>query len=373
MPRTHTMQEIAAATGGRLVGDGARAISRITHPSDWRAAGDLALAMDKKLVPLAREKGCDAVVLGEEALGEDVAAVAGEFAACVVVRRPRLAMAQLTGLFAAPTPGAPGVHPTATVEDGVQLGAQASVGAHCYVASGAQIGDRAVLHAHVTVEAGAQIGADTLVRAGVRIGENVSIGARCIIHYNAVIGADGFSFVTPEAGSVESAKASGEVKATNHQGLVRIASLGNVIVGDDVEIGACTSIDRGTVAPTRIGRGTKIDNQVQIGHNVQIGEDCLICGRAGIAGSAVLGNRVVLGGSAGVGDHLRIGDDAVVQAFSGVGSTVPAKSIVAGLPAMARTRVYENIMHINRLKMLFADVKELAQKLARLEQSRDNG
>src|SRR5262249_3185698 len=138
------------------------------------------------------------------------------------------------------------------------------------------------------------------------------IGERCIVHFNASLGADGFSFVTPQPGSVEQAKAgSGSSVAAANYELVRIASLGGVVIGDDVEIGASSCIDQGTIQPTRIGNGTKIDNHVQIGHNVTIGENCLICGRVGIAGSVTIGDRVVLGGAVGIADHLRIGDDVV--------------------------------------------------------------
>jgi UDP-3-O-[3-hydroxymyristoyl] glucosamine N-acyltransferase len=362
MTQQHSMQDIATALHAPLTGDGKMRIQRITHPADWRGDGDLALAMDKKLLPLLALNNIRVAVVPE---GVDLGA--HQLAACIQVPRPRLAMAVLTRLFDEAPPAPTGVHTTAVVDPKAKLGARISIGPYCVIGADAVIGDDVVVRAQVTIEKAAHIGQGSLIYSGVRIGHHVKIGARAIIHFNASIGADGFSFVTPEQGSVESAKTSGRVATTNHQGYVRIASLGAVTIGDDVEIGANTSIDRGTVSDTRIGRGTKIDNQVQIGHNVQIGEDCLVCGRVAVAGSAKIANRVVLGGGVGVADYIQIGDDAVVQGFSAVGSNVPAASIVAGIPAQPRERAYENHMYINRLKSLFGQVQDLAAAITRLE------
>ena len=145
------------------------------------------------------------------------------------------------------------------------------------------------------------------------------------------------------------------------------ASLGGLVVGNDVEIGANSCIDQGTIVPTRIGQGTKIDNQVQIGHNVTVGENCLICGRVGIAGSVTIGDRVVLGGAVGIADHLTIGNDAIVMAMSGVGTNIPQKAVFGGFPATPRERMMENFLNINRLKLFFRKIEALTERLDQIE------
>ena len=364
MAKTFTLQEIAGAVDGRLVGDGTLRVTRLAHPADILGAGDLALAMDSKLLPLLKDKKWSAaVVAGDEKESDFIAAR-------VIVARPRVAIARLTALFAEPVHVKAGVHATAVIEEGAKIGKNASIGAHVYVGAEAVIGDNAVLHPQSYIGAEAVIGDDALIYPGVKIGAGSKIGHRAIIHFNASIGADGFSFVTPQAGSVETAKAGtgGEVTASN-TALIRIASLAPVIIGDDVEIGANTSIDRGTIASTRIGTGTKIDNQVQIGHNVTVGENCMICGRVGIAGSAKIGDRVVLGGAVGIADHLTIGDDSLIMASSGVGGNVPPRSIFGGTPALPRERIMENIFNIGRLKKFFSKIEDLAGRLDKLEKN----
>ena len=357
MPKTLTLDDISNALAGRLIGDGAMCVTRPVHPADWRDEGDLALAMDSKLLPLLEGKAIRAVLVADE---NAATAIPNR----IIVARPRLAMAKLTALFAEPVPIAKGIHPSAIIEPSARIGKNPSIGAMVYIGAEAVIGDNANIHPHVSVGPNAHVGDDALIYSGARIGHATQIGARVIIHFNAAIGADGFSFVTPHMGSVEVAKAGtgGTVTAAN-TALIRIASLAPVIIGDDVEIGANSCIDRGTVASTRIGSGTKIDNQVQIGHNVAVGDNCMLCGRVGIAGSAHIGNRVVLGGGVGVADHVQIGDDAIVMAMSGVAGNVPAKSIVGGLPAMPRETVMENLFNLGRLKRLFKKVDELAARV----------
>jgi len=366
MPKSFTLQDIAAAVDGHLIGDATLRITRLAHPADLSGAHDLALAMDAKLLPLLKDKGVAAVVSGNE---EESHFLSNR----IIVSRPRVAMAKLTALFAEVVDVKPGIHPSAVIEPGAKIGSNAAIGAFVYIGANASIGDNATLHPQTYIGAGATIGDDALIMAGVRIGAGSHIGHRTIIHFNASIGADGFSFVTPQAGSVETAKAgsSGAVTASNTS-LIRIASLAPVLIGDDVEIGANTSIDRGTIVSTRIGNGTKIDNQVQIGHNVSVGENCMLCGRVGIAGSVTVGNRVVLGGAVGVADHVSIGDDAIVMAMSGVAGNVAARSIVGGTPALPRERIMENIFNIGRLKQFFKKIEGLAERLEILEKKFKN-
>ncbi|HUY68860.1 MAG TPA: UDP-3-O-(3-hydroxymyristoyl)glucosamine N-acyltransferase [Alphaproteobacteria bacterium] len=361
MAKVYTTAAIAEKIEGRLIGDGNIVIARVAHPADVQGPGDLALAVDNRLVPLLAGGQARAAVVAEASGIEP-----GLMDACIVVGRSRLAMARLSNLFFEPVPVTPGLHPSAVIEDGAQLGENITLGALAFIGAGAVIGAGSVIHPQAYIGPGAVIGRDALIYPGARIGAGVRIGDRCIVHFNAAIGADGFSFVTPEPGSVEAARATGAVAATNKE-LVRIASLGGVEIGDDVEIGASSCIDRGTVAATRIGNGTKIDNQVQVGHNVVIGANCLVCGRVGIAGSAAIGDRVVLGGAAGVADHVKIGDDVVAMAMSGIAGNVPAKTIVGGIPAQPRARMLENYFYAGRLKHYAEKVNALIRRMDAIE------
>lgn len=362
MIKTFTTAAIAKALDAKLIGKGNIEIESVSHPADAQGGREIVIATDKNLLPLLKEGKARVAVISE---GADFDT--GLLDACIIVSRPRYAMAKLTNLFATNVEVAKGVHPTAIIEPEAKIGYDVSIGAHVYVCSGAVIGAGSVLHPQVYVAPDASVGAGALIYSGVRIGARVRIGERCIIHFNSTIGADGFSFVTPQLGSVEAAKTTGAVGDSTNNELVRIASLGTVIIGDDVEIGANTSIDRGTIAATCIGNGTKIDNQVQIGHNVVIGDNCLICGRVGIAGSAKIGNRVVLGGASGVADHVIIGDDAVVMGMSGVAGNIPAKSLVGGTPARPRAQAVETIVNIGRIKSLIKKIESLTSRMDILE------
>lgn len=356
------LRDIAAALGGQLVGNGDLDIARPVHPAAARSAADLAIATDPKLVPLLHESAARVAVVAD-----GVVIPEGVLDAWVTVGRPRYAMAGVTELFQYPVILEAGIHPSAVVAADAVIGDGARIGPLVYVGPGAHIGARTILMPQVTVGAGTRIGCDGLVHSGARIGDRVTIGDRVILHFNASIGADGFSFVTPERGSVESAKATGRVESQNLT-LRRIHSLGAVTLGDDVEVGANTAIDRGTLSDTRVGSGTKIDNLVQIGHNVQIGMMCMICGEVGIAGSVTVGNRVVLAGKVGIADHVAIGDDTVVGAYAGVAGDIPPRSVVLGQPAMPRSRFFEQLKHLGRLRALFADMGDIKKRVSVLEE-----
>ncbi|NUB09491.1 UDP-3-O-(3-hydroxymyristoyl)glucosamine N-acyltransferase [Azospirillum sp. Vi22] len=355
-----TLAEIAAALGAALEGDGTLQISRAVHPSEAEGPEDLALAMEKGLTELLANGKAVAAVIAE---GAEVPA---NLKGWIVVKRPRFAMAGLTSVFEKPVHTEPGVHPAAFVAPEAILGAGVSVGPFAYVGPKAVLGEGVIVMPHATVGAEAVIGKDCLLHPGARIGERVVMGERCIIHPNAAVGNDGFSFVTPEPGSVESAKATGKVVGTNVL-IHRVNSIGTVILGDDVEVGANATIDRGTITATRIGSGTKIDNLVQIGHNVQIGTNCMLCGHVGIAGSTTIGDRVVLAGKVGVADHVKIGNDAVVAANSGVGTDIPAKAVYMGYPAVPRDRAFDQYKGLARLKRMHADVTDLKKRVGALD------
>ena len=351
------LSEIAAALNARLVGDGTIEIERPVHPADAKGPGDLALAMEPAMIALLEGSPVRAAVVRDESR-----LPANRLAGYLVVGRSRYAMAQLLDMFALPPHSVPGVHKMAVVAEDASIGNGVSVGPFCYVGPNAKIGDGTILLASVTVGADAVLGQSCLVHPGARIGERVVIGDRAIIHHNASIGADGFSFVTPAPGSVEAAKASGDIRSTNDQ-IVRINSIGTVILGDDVEVGACTAIDRGTVSATRVGRNTKIDDLVMIGHNCVIGENCMLCGQVGIAGSSTIEDRVVLGGRAGVGDHITIGSDSVIAGGTLIGQSVQPKSLIMGYPPLPKNEAFEMALNLRRIGRILRDVDELKRQV----------
>lgn len=349
---TWTAGALAEALGAALIGDPAAPVAFPRHPADAEA-GDLAVAADPKLAGALKASPARVAIL--PAAAPDTALEDFGLDAAILVGRARVAMAGLTGTFAHPHGIAPGVHPSAVIDPAAQIGEGAAIGPFVVVGARARIGANAVIGAHVSIGEDAVIGEAPLIHPGVRIGARVTIGDRPIIQPNAVIGADGFSFVTPERSTVENAKEDGMIAASTRNSVwMRIHSLAAVEIGHDVEIGAAATIDRGTLRPTRIGDGTKIDNGVQVGHNVSVGRSCLLCAHVGIAGSTEIGDRVVLGGKVGVADHVKIGSDSVVAGGSAVGSNVPARSVMMGAPAMKRDEFMKLTMALRRLPRLLA-------------------
>lgn len=364
------LREIAEILEAELVGDGAIEIARVVHPSEASSPADLALAMNREMMA-ALEGSVSRVAV----LSDDTDIPDDRFDGYVLVRRGRYAMAGLMGIFNKPVHAEPGVHPSAVVEATAEIGEGVCIGPFTYVGQSVVIGAGTILMSHVTVGAEAVLGDDCLIHAGVRIGERVQIGGRAIMHHNASVGADGFSFVTPTQSSAEQAKENLNTDTVDVRNttIVRINSIGTVEIGDDVEVGACTSIDRGTVSATRIGNGTKIDDLVMIGHNVVVGENCMICGQVGIAGSTVIGDRVVLAGQAGIADHIKIGSDAVVGAGSGVGTNIKSGMVVLGSPAMPKSKATEVFLNMRRLNGLFEGQTRLKKRLKAIESGNEKG
>jgi UDP-3-O-[3-hydroxymyristoyl] glucosamine N-acyltransferase len=348
-------KDIAEALAGRLDGDGEIEIDRLVHPARAERPSDLALAISADAAAaLARSKAQAVVVSGEYPVPSN------SFRAVITTGEARLALAKLTALFDRGPARKKGVHPTAIVASDAKLGANVSIGAFAVVGPRSRIGAGTVIMPQVTIGADVAIGVQGVFHSGVRIGDRGTIGDRVIVHANAVIGSDGFSFA-PDLMSTAA--------FTADVTLARIHSLGSVEIGDDVEIGACTTIDRATLEYTRIGRGTKIDNHVHIGHNVTIGESCVVCGKVGISGSVTIGDRVRLGGGVGIGDHLHIGDQAVVAAGSGVAGNVAAGAFVSGYPALSHQRTLEQHLYAGRQKRLHEKVEELISRLDAMERT----
>lgn len=358
MPADHSIAEIAAALGAEAAGDLSLRVARASEPA---AAGPdaLALAMDPRYAEGIARGQARAAVLWPGADWQGLGLKAAIFAP-----RSRLAMAGLTRLMDPGPDIAPGLHPMAVIDPTARLGEGAAVGPFAVIGAGAVIGSGARIGPHVSIGADARIGADALIHAGARIGARVTIGDRFICHSGAVIGADGFSFVTPEESGVEEIRRTlGKRDEIRAQRWERIHSLGAVTIGDDVEIGANCAIDCGTIRDTLIGSGTKLDNLVHVGHNVAIGRDCLICGQVGIAGSARIGDRVVLGGQCGVNDNIFVGDDVIAGGATKIFTNAPAGRVLLGYPAVKMETHVEMQKALRRLPRLVSTVAALKKAI----------
>ena len=255
--------------------------------------------------------------------------------ACAIVSDTRLALARLSAALDARPRSEPGVHERAWVDDSARLGSGVSVAAGAVIGARAVIGDRSSIGENAVVGEGAELGVDCRIFPQVTIYDGVKLGDRVIVHAGAVLGADGFGYAAGPTGA----------EKIHHSAGLRL--------GNDVEIGANTAIDRGTLSDTLIGERTKIDNHCQIGHNVVIGDDCLIAGKAGIGGSTVIGNRVVIGGYVKIADHLRVHDGARLAGGSGLTKDVPAGETWAGEPARPHRRFVRELYLLDRLEEIW--------------------
>jgi UDP-3-O-[3-hydroxymyristoyl] glucosamine N-acyltransferase len=241
------------------------------------------------------------------------------------------------------------VHPTALIDPAARLGRDVTVGPFCVVEAEASLGDRTVLWPGVFVGRGTVVGTDGVLHANVVLRENVTLGCRVTVHAGSVIGSDGFGYVPV---------------GDRHE---KIPQVGTVEVGDDVEIGANVAVDRGTMGPTRIARGVKIDNLVHIAHNVSVGENSILVAQVGVSGSTQVGRDVTLAGQAGLVGHIRIGDGAMVGAQAGVTKSVPANTKVSGYPAMEHDRSRRLTAFTRRLPSMFDRLRELEDRVRALE------
>ncbi|PJI91978.1 UDP-3-O-[3-hydroxymyristoyl] glucosamine N-acyltransferase [Yoonia maricola] len=348
----HSIKDIAAALGAEAFGAVDIFVNGAAEPA---AAGpdDLALAMTPAYGDaLAQGKACAAVVWP----GADWRALG--LKAAIVAPRARLAMAGLTQMLDQPLPGS-GISPQAFVDPTVQIGRNVTIGAFTVVGPDAAIGDNTWIADQVSIAEGVEIGPNCQIHSGARLRRGVQLAARVILQPNVAIGGDGFSFVTAEPSNVEKARETlgeGDMEIPDDPTWHRIHSLGGVTIGDDVEVGANSCIDAGTIRATRIGAGTKIDSLVQVGHNVIVGDHCLLCAQAGVAGSTVIGDRVVVGGKAGVADNLIVGDDVVLGGGSVVLSNVPKGRVMMGYPATKMQTHIESYKALRRLPRLMRDL-----------------
>jgi UDP-3-O-[3-hydroxymyristoyl] glucosamine N-acyltransferase len=329
-----TLAELADGLGCHLEGDGAGTIGGV---ADLAVAGPSDLALFAH--PRFREQAL-ATRAGGVIVGPDVPAFGPPL---LRTRTPILAFARALALFHTPPRPAAGISPQAAVAPDAVVDPTATIGPFVAIGAGARIGAGTILHSHVAVGDGCVIGRDCLIHAHVSIRERVRIGDRVIVQNGAVIGSDGFGFTPDGAGRQ-----------------VKVPQVGIVVVEDDVEIGANTTIDRATVGETRIGAGTKIDNLVQVGHNVRVGRDVLLAAQVGISGSATLEDRVTLGGQVGVAGHIVIGRGAIAAGQSGVTNSVEPGRFVTGYPAIDN-RAWR------KASVVFAQLPALRDRLKAIE------
>lgn len=340
-----TLLELAAFVEGEVSGDENAVITGIASIENAKK-GDITFIGSPKYIPLLSGTKASAIIASPDitprAKDLGVAAKPAEAKNFLYVKNPYLAFAKILALFNPPQELYKGVHPKAHIHNTAEIGSSVSIYPHVFVEQGVKIGDRVTLYPGVYIGKGARVGDDTIIYSNVSVREGCLVGKRVIIHCNAVIGSDGFGFAKD---------------GTKYH---KIPQCGVVRIEDDVEIGACVTIDRATLGETTIGRGTKIDNLVQIAHNVTIGEDSIIVAQAGIAGSTKIGNRATLAGQVGVVGHIEIADDVIIGSQSGVAQDILSKGVFSGSPA---------IPHREWLKAqnIFAKLPEMRKMLLELE------
>ena len=331
--------QIAEQLRGELLGDGSVTLTGFA-PADRAKAGDLTFAENEEYLARAEESAASAILVP--------ATVAASKKTLIRVPNVRVAFARVLPIFFPPEKLPPGIHPTAVVASTAQIDPSAHLGPHCVVGERVRIGARSVLRGGNHIGSETQIGDDVCLYPNVVVYHQTQIGHRVSIHAGTVIGSDGYGYVLDEG---------------KHR---KVLQLGNVIIQDDVEIGANVTVDRAALGSTVIGKGTKIDNLVMVAHNVVIGENCLIVAQVGIAGSTRLGNYCVVAGQAGLAGHLKIGNQVTIAAQAGVMRDIPDGQKVLGAPAMPDKEAKRQLLAIMQLPELIRRVRELEKQLEQL-------
>ena len=341
------LAELAARLDCRLEGDGDVEVTRVAGIQDARP-GDVTFLANSKYEKALATTAASAVIASDD--------VPSAPCAMLRARDPYLAFARAVRLFTPEDRPEPGIHGVAVIASTAVLGAEISIGPFVAIGDGAVIGDRTIVYPNVTVGRDARIGSDCVIHSNVSIRERVTIGDRVVLQNGVVVGGDGYGFVRRGDGTHE-----------------KIPQVATVVIEDDVELGANTTVDRPAVGETRIRTGTKIDNLVQIGHGVTVGRNVLMAAQVGIAGSTTIEDDVMFGGQVGVGGHLTIGRGAIAVGQSGVTNSLDPGAMVAGYPAVDSREWRRASVLFRRLPELKRRIEALEQRLAAMAGPGDDG
>ena len=337
-----TVKELAQFLGGTVIGDENREISDVKGLAE-AGSDDISFAVEPYTEYLPQVHAGAVITEKEYPAGNNT---------LVLVENPRLAFSKLLELFHPRQSVQKGIHSTAVVDESAKIGENTAVMAYAVIGKNVRIGAGSVVYPYVFIGDNVTVGANAAIYPGAVIMENTVMGDNAVIRAHAVIGGEGFGFATKDG------------KHT------RIPQIGNVTIGDDVEIGACTTIDNGTLGSTKVGRGTKIDNLVHLGHNVEIGEDCFVIAQTGIAGSTKVGNHVTFAGQTGCTGHITIGDNVTFAGKSGIVGNVASNTVNAGFPARPHIEWSRTQVYIKKLPDLAKTVKALEKRIAELEEKK---
>ena len=333
------LSDLARLTGARVEGADDIEISGAAG-LDEAGAGHVTFLANPRYTPRVNTTRASAIFLSEEATTDREISI-------LRVKDPYLAYTRALRIFHPDAELEPLVHPSAVIDPSARVAARVAIGACVVIGRNVFVGDDVLIHPNVTVYDDVTIGRGSVIHSGVALRERTVIGERVVIHNNAVIGCDGFGYAKDE-----------------QKRWLKIPQAGRVVIEDDVEIGAGTTIDRASVGESRIGRGSKVDNLVQIGHSCTVGEDSLLCAQVGLAGSSHIGSRVILAGQAGVAGHLTIGDDVVLTAKSATSHDIPAGKVISGIPAFDNKDWLRSTAAFRRLGEMQRTLRELQRKIA---------